>query len=86
MPRSAVAQLNVPRPPREAPAEAGLYPRDMAGNRAESSPPGGSESDPDAQQGEQRRPPERYGPLELMRTRKDDGRALILYSRSKDGT
>jgi hypothetical protein len=31
-------------------------------------------------------PDERYGIVAFVRTRKDDGRALILYSRAADGT
>jgi hypothetical protein len=34
--------------------------------------------------GEDSLPEERFGPLELRRLRKDDGRALILYRRSLD--
>jgi hypothetical protein len=30
-------------------------------------------------------PPERFGPLVLRRLVKDDGRALILFSRAADG-
>ncbi len=30
-------------------------------------------------------PSERYGPLELRRMRKDDGRSLILFSRADGG-
>ncbi len=57
----------------------------MAGKRAEPSPPGGPEIETSAERGPPRRPPERFGPLEVLRTGKDDGRALILYTRSEDG-
>ncbi len=29
---------------------------------------------------------ERYGPLDVLRTHKGDGRSLILYSRAQDAT
>lgn len=45
---------------------------------AESEPPLPEERDP-REPGEGGR--ERYGPLQLLRTRKDDGRALLLFSR-----
>ena len=33
--------------------------------------------------GEQAQPPERYGPLALARHVKDDGRALLLFTRAE---
>jgi hypothetical protein len=50
-----------------------------------------SDSDPVGRQprqsggAERAAPPERLGPLEIARYRKDDGRALILYARAENG-
>ena len=46
--------------------------------------PGGPDSQSPAEQAEAGRPPERFGPLTVERHRKDDGRALILYTRTED--
>jgi hypothetical protein len=43
-----------------------------------------SRTDPSDEQSEQGRQPERIGPLAVERHRKDDGRALILYTRVED--
>lgn len=48
---------------------------------AESEQPPPAERDP-REPGEGER--ERFGPLQLLRTRKDDGRALLLFSRRED--
>jgi hypothetical protein len=70
-------------------ADPALYPRAMASGSttppAEEPPePGSRDPDggrPGAAPGEE----ERYGPLRVRRTRKDDGRALILYSDARRG-
>jgi hypothetical protein len=63
-------------------ARASLYPRVMNGKPGGPGEPRsqageGPLSEPGAAAGEG----ERYGPLELRRLRKDDGRSLIVYSR-----
>jgi hypothetical protein len=45
--------------------------------------PSSPEAPPDRPPGGE--PPERFGPLVLRRLVKDDGRALILFSRAADG-
>ena len=50
-------------------------PADPAAERADSAPGGGGE------EGESGASPEHVGPVAIERLRKDDGRALILYSR-----
>ncbi len=54
---------------------AGEPPREPAGAAGRDAPTAGEPGEP---------PPgaERYGPLQVLRTRKDDGRALSLYSRA----
>jgi hypothetical protein len=52
----------------------------MAPDGAPEDRPEPSGVDPAGEQSEQRHPPERYGPLAVARHRKDDGRALILYT------
>jgi hypothetical protein len=48
-------------------------------------PPGtGPAADEEPSPSEDAAPEERFGPLELRRLSKDDGRALILYRRSLD--
>ncbi len=37
------------------------------------------------ERGEQTKPAEQFGPLAVVRNRKDDGRTLILYTRRRDG-
>jgi len=54
----------------------------MAGTPAETPPSGGSESDSSEEREAQMQAAERYGPLAVARHRKEDGRALILYSRT----
>jgi hypothetical protein len=54
---------------------------------ADSSPPqqpGRSASDAGDEQAREAIPTERYGPLEVARHVKDDGRALLLYTRIED--
>jgi hypothetical protein len=49
-------------------------------------PPEPSSRDPDGDLASAAtRNDERYGPLQVRRTRKDDGRALILYSDARPG-
>jgi hypothetical protein len=71
---------------RSAHALPGVYPRGMAGKPAESSPPGRAQSARGKQEGEEERPGERCGPLAIARLAKDDGRALILYTRTEGRT
>jgi hypothetical protein len=54
----------------------------MAGTPAETPPSGGSESDSSEEHELRWQAGERYGPLAVTRHRKEDGRALILYSRT----
>jgi hypothetical protein len=69
----------------EQPPAAGVYPRGMAGPQPESqanpprAPAGEGGSGPSAPRGEA------YGCLTLERRVKDDGRALILYTRVSPG-
>ena len=53
----------------------------MAGNSAETPPSGASESDSSEEHDPRLQAGERYGPLAVARHRKEDGRALILYTR-----
>jgi hypothetical protein len=55
----------------------------MAWNMAE---PPASERSPigDAEQRDEEAQAEHFGPVELTRVRKDDGRALILYSHERE--
>ena len=55
---------------RQAHGDQSLYPRPMA-------------ADPATPAADDPFDEERYGPLTLLRTRKDDGRSLILYSRER---
>jgi hypothetical protein len=52
---------------------------------AEDPPEPGSGEPPDDPTSEPMGGGERYGPLAVRRTRKDDGRALILYSDARPG-
>lgn len=52
----------------------------MAGKPAEPAPPGRSPSSAAAASEPRAHPSERIGPLDVERLRKDDGRALILYT------
>jgi hypothetical protein len=52
----------------------------MAADNAEPDRTRSSGPDAHAEQSEEGGPPERYGPLALTRHRKDDDRALILYT------
>ncbi|HEV7586240.1 MAG TPA: hypothetical protein VGO14_10730 [Solirubrobacteraceae bacterium] len=56
----------------------------MASDSAPPDPPGRSGSEAPGGRSEQSLPPERFGPLAVERHRKDDGRALILYTRVED--
>lgn len=59
-----------------------LYPRVMDGKRAAPGGPGDDEPPPPEASAEHAGwEDELYGPLELERLRKDDGRALIVFSR-----
>jgi hypothetical protein len=55
-----------------------VYPRGMAGEPAEPLPPGQP-----SQSEERIDAPERSGPIAIARYVKDDGRALILYTRDE---
>ncbi len=62
---------------------AGEPPREPAGAGGRDAPTAGEPGAPPP--GESGAPPpgtERYGPLRVLRTHKDDGRALTLYSRA----
>jgi len=54
----------------------------MAGNPAETPPSGRSESDSSEEHEARMQPGEHYGPLAVARHPKEDGRALILYTRT----
>jgi hypothetical protein len=56
----------------------------MLGKPTGSPSSGQPESDESGQEGEQRRAGERIGALAIARYVKDDGRALILYTRARD--
>ncbi|MGA2319661.1 MAG: hypothetical protein ABSG95_02805 [Solirubrobacteraceae bacterium] len=56
----------------------------MAGKPAEPPPPGRSEIDPRGEGDEHARRGEHAGPLKVVRHVKDDGRALILYTRAEN--
>ncbi len=63
----------------------------MAGNPTEPTPSGesselGRQTGPGEQQEERARAGQRVGPLAIARHVKDDGRALILYTREPGGT
>jgi hypothetical protein len=60
---------------------AASYSRVMAGTPSGPLPQGPPAEDRGAGQDRGDGPDERYGPLEVDRRRKDDGRSLILYSR-----
>ena len=62
----------------------GDYPAVMAGKPSGPSPARRSADDLDQQQGEEDRSTEQYGPVTVDRRRKDDGRALTLYTRAGD--
>jgi hypothetical protein len=62
------------------------YPRKMAGNHPTPPPPSdpprhGSDAQPEASQ-----PAERYGVVSVARHLKDDGRSLLLYTRTEHGS
>jgi hypothetical protein len=56
----------------------------MPADSASSEPPGRTTSDAVGEQAEKARPPERYGVVEIARHEKDDGRALLLYTRVEE--
>jgi hypothetical protein len=47
-------------------------------------PPGRARSDAAGERAEKVRPAERYGVVEIARQQKDDGRALLLYTRVEE--
>jgi hypothetical protein len=57
----------------------------MPADNASKEQPDRSASDALAEQAEKARRAERYGVVEIARHVKDDGRALLLYSRVEDG-
>jgi hypothetical protein len=57
----------------------------MTAEDASPEPPGRATSDAVGQQAEKAHPPERCGVVEIARHLKDDGRALVLYTRVEEG-
>jgi hypothetical protein len=82
-------------PPGAGAVRGPVYPRQMSGEPAESPRPRPSHRDAEGGKrqseserrrwSEPERPGERVGPLTLTRLVKDDGRALILYTRASEG-
>ncbi len=60
-----------------------VYPRDMAREPAAPSPSDRPEQGARPGADERAQPAERYGPLALARHVKDDGRALLLFTRAE---
>jgi hypothetical protein len=56
----------------------------MPADSASPEPPDRTTSDAVGEQAEKARTPEPYGVVEIARHRKDDGRALLLYTRSEE--
>jgi hypothetical protein len=56
----------------------------MSADSASPEPPGRTTSDAVGEQAAKVRPPERFGAVEIARHEKDDGRALLLYTRVEE--
>jgi hypothetical protein len=56
----------------------------MTAEDASPEPPGRATSDAVGERSEKARPAERYGAVEIARQQKDDGRALLLYTRVEE--
>jgi hypothetical protein len=57
----------------------------MPADNASKEQPDRAASDAVGEQAEKAHPPERYGVVEIARHVKDDGRALVLYTRVDEG-